>query len=54
MGRDYRERVRLFEPDQMSSMLSSAGVDLRFRFGDYEGSALVPDSPRTIFLGQVG
>lgn len=53
-GKQYRERVRLFEPEQMSLMLGSAGVDLRFRFGDYDGSALVPDSPRTIFLGQVG
>jgi SAM-dependent methyltransferase len=53
-GRDYRERVRLFEPDQMSTMLMAAGVDLKFRFGNYDGSALVPDSARTIFLGQVG
>jgi hypothetical protein len=53
-GKQYRERVRLFEPEQMSSMLAAAGVDLRFRFGDYDGRALVPESPRTIFLGQVG
>jgi SAM-dependent methyltransferase len=53
-GRDFRERVRLFEPDQMASMLTSAGVDVHFRFGDYDGSPLVAESARTIFLGQVG
>ena len=53
-GRHYRERVRLFEPEQISEMLSSASVDVRFRFGDYDGSPLVPDSARTILLGQVG
>jgi hypothetical protein len=53
-GRAYRERVRLFEPDQMIAMLLAAGVDVRFRFGDYDGGPLGPDSARTILLGQVG
>jgi ubiquinone/menaquinone biosynthesis C-methylase UbiE len=52
-GRHYRERVRLFEPDQMSAMLASAGVDVRFRYGDYDGGPLTPDSARTILMGQV-
>jgi SAM-dependent methyltransferase len=53
-GRHYRERVRLFEPDQMSAMLVAAGVEVRYRFGDYDGGPLAPDSGRTILLGQVG
>jgi SAM-dependent methyltransferase len=52
-GRSYRERVRLFEPQQMSDMLEAAGVTVRFRFGDYDAAPLTPDSPRTIFVGQV-
>lgn len=53
-GRHYRERVRLFEPQQMSDMLEAAGVAVRFRFGDYDASPLAADSPRTILVGQVG
>jgi len=53
-GRHYQERVRLFEPDQMAAMLAAAGVEVRFRFGDYDGGGLAPDSARTILLGQVG
>jgi SAM-dependent methyltransferase len=53
-GQRYTERVRLFEPDQMSSMLEAAGVTVRFRFGDYDAAPLTAESPRTIFLGQVG
>lgn len=52
-GRQFRERVRLFEPEQMSEMLGAAGVIVRLRFGDYDARPLTPDSPRTIFLGQV-
>jgi hypothetical protein len=53
-GKHYSERVRLFEPDQMSAMLETAGVDVQSRFGDYAGNPLLPNSPRTILLGQVG
>lgn len=53
-GRHFRERVRLFEPQQMADMLESAGVTVRFRFGDYDAAPLTASSPRTIFLGQVG
>jgi ubiquinone/menaquinone biosynthesis C-methylase UbiE len=53
-GRRYMERVRLFEPQQISSMLEQAGVTVRFRFGDYEAAPLSTDSPRTVLIGQVG
>ena len=52
-GRHYRERVRLFEPQQMSAMLEAAGIVIRSRFGDYNDAPLVPNSPRTILVGQV-
>jgi SAM-dependent methyltransferase len=52
-GRHYTERVRLFEPDQISDMLEAAGVSVRHRFGDYNAAALTPDAARTILLGQV-
>jgi SAM-dependent methyltransferase len=52
-GRQFRERVRLFEPEQMSAMLEAAGVSVEFRFGDYDAKPLIQDSPRTILVGQV-
>jgi SAM-dependent methyltransferase len=52
-GRQYMERVRLFEPDQISEMLEAAGVRIRHRFGDYDASPLEPGRPRTILMGQV-
>jgi SAM-dependent methyltransferase len=53
-GKRFRERVRLFEPHQMSSMLEEAGVAVRFRFGDYDAAPLTAHAPRTILIGQVG
>ena len=53
-GKHYIERVRLFEPHQISGMLESAGVTVRYRFGDYDASPLTPDAARTILAGQVG
>ena len=51
-GRHFRERVRLFEPEQMAGMLEAAGVTVRFRFGDYDAAPLTSGSPRTILVGQ--
>jgi SAM-dependent methyltransferase len=53
-GRHFRERVRLFEPEQMMGMLEAGGVTVRFRFGDYDAAPLTSSSPRTILVGQVG
>jgi SAM-dependent methyltransferase len=52
-GRNYMERVRLFEPGQISGMLEAAGVTVRSRFGSYDATPLAADSARTILLGQV-
>jgi SAM-dependent methyltransferase len=52
-GREFRERVRLFEPEQMVHMLEASGVTVQYRFGDYDANQLGPDSPRTILAGRV-
>ena len=52
-GRQFRERVRLFEPEQMVHMLEAAGVSVQYRFGDYDSNPLGTDSPRTILAGRV-
>jgi SAM-dependent methyltransferase len=52
-GRRFAERVRLFEPAEISAMLADAGVTVRRRFGDYDASPLHPGSPRTILAGSV-
>lgn len=53
-GKRFQERVRLFEPEQMSRMLEDAGIRVRHRFGDYDAAPLAPHAPRTILIGQVG
>jgi ubiquinone/menaquinone biosynthesis C-methylase UbiE len=53
-GKQYTERVRLFEPAQIRAMLESLGVRVVHSFGDYDASPLMPGSPRTILLGQAG
>jgi ubiquinone/menaquinone biosynthesis C-methylase UbiE len=50
--RRYVERVRLFEPQEMNTMLATAGIAVRARYGDYEGAPLESGSPRTILIGQ--
>jgi SAM-dependent methyltransferase len=51
-GKRYLERVRLFEVEEIASMLESAGIAVRHRFGDYDATPLSGDSPRTILLGR--
>ena len=51
-GRQFVERVRLFEISELDAMFAGAGVVSRSRFGDYEGQPLTPASPRAILIGQ--
>jgi SAM-dependent methyltransferase len=53
-GRRFVERVRLFDPEEIAAMLDAAGVAVRHRLGDYDGSPLASHSPRTLLLGRVG
>jgi SAM-dependent methyltransferase len=51
-GREFVERVRLFEPGEIVDMLEDAGLEVRHRYGDYQAAPLLPGSPRTILAGQ--
>ncbi|HEV2642171.1 MAG TPA: hypothetical protein VGT98_05670, partial [Candidatus Elarobacter sp.] len=46
----FLERVRLFEPGDLRCLLRDAGLHVEHEFGDYQGEALTPESPRAIFL----
>jgi SAM-dependent methyltransferase len=51
-GREFSERVRLYEASDLESMLTAAGVAVRHRFGDYHGAPLADGMPRALLLGQ--
>ena len=51
-GRRFRERVRLFEPDEIRGMLEELGVQVGPSYGDYAGGPLAAGSPRTILAGR--
>jgi SAM-dependent methyltransferase len=50
--RQFMERVRLFERPELETMMADAGLAVRHVFGDYDGSAHGPSSPRLILLAQ--
>lgn len=47
----YRERVRLYEPDELASMLEAAGLRVRERRGDYGGEPFDTGAPRLLLAG---
>lgn len=49
---EFQERVRLYEPEELSAMLESVGLPPLANFGAYDGSALEAESPRCILLGR--
>jgi SAM-dependent methyltransferase len=51
-GREFTERVRLFGADELVTMLNGAGIAVRHRFGDYDGSPLTQSAPRVLLLGE--
>ena len=51
-GKQFTERVRLFEPVQIQRMLEDTGLVVHHAFGDYNASGLSPGTPRTILMGQ--
>jgi SAM-dependent methyltransferase len=51
-GRTFTERVRLFAPAELESMIEQGGARVRCRFGDYDGGAITPASPRTILFAE--
>ena len=50
--RDFVERVRLFEPEELISLLASCGFDVTEVLGDYDGTSLHPLSERAIFFAR--
>lgn len=48
----FRERVRLYEPDQLASMLEDAGLRVRERRGDYGGAPFGKEAPRLLLAGE--
>jgi len=52
-GRQFMERVRLYDVADLESMFLAAGVAVRFRFGDYHGTPLAGGAPRALLIGQV-
>jgi SAM-dependent methyltransferase len=52
LGRTFVERVRLFEPAELATLCTSAGFTVHAVLGDYDGSALQRESPRTILFAR--
>jgi SAM-dependent methyltransferase len=49
--REYRERVRLYRPEQFGNLIKKAGLATDGILGDYDGSPLTNKSPRQIWYG---
>jgi len=50
-GKEFTERVRLFDPGDLSAMMTAAGFKVIASFGTYDGAPLGPESPRAILFG---
>jgi SAM-dependent methyltransferase len=49
-NRSFQERVRLFSPQELETLLRDAGLAVVERFGDYDGRPLAVDAPRAILV----
>ena len=49
-GQVFTERVRLFEPAELTAMLVDCGFTVAEVCGDYEGHPLTASSPRAVIL----
>ena len=50
--RTYFERVRLYGPVELETMLRAAGLESQTTFGDYSGAGACADCPRYILAGR--
>ena len=50
----FYERVRLYSPDELVSLLRAARLEPEATFGDYSGGPACSDCPRHILLGHAG
>ena len=51
-GKEHLERVRLFSPEELASMITGAGMAIEHQYGDYSGNPIVAQSPRAIFIAR--
>jgi SAM-dependent methyltransferase len=51
-GRSFIERVRLFSPADLATMIDRAGLRVTDRFGDYDGIPLTDEAPRAILIAE--
>jgi len=47
----YHERVRLYHPEELETLLQHAGLQTKSRFGSYDGVAFSKKTPRLLLLG---
>jgi len=52
LGRTFVERVRLFGRQELETLCGSAGFDVDAVYGDYQGGAPGPGSPRMILFAR--
>ncbi len=51
-GDRFLERVRLFAPQELESMLADAGMVVRARYGSYAGGSLGKDGARVVLFSE--
>ena len=51
-GRSFLERVRLYEVEDLESLMAGAGITVRHSFGDYTGTPVSRRSPRVLLVGE--
>lgn len=51
-SREFTERVRLFDPDELRDMMGDAGFLVTSTYGNYDGSRVTRSSPRAIVFGR--
>jgi len=49
-GRRFQERVRLYGAEELVALLTDAGLRVTARFGNYDGAAAGPSTPRVILV----
>jgi SAM-dependent methyltransferase len=49
-AQQFRERVRLYQPEELEAMMRRADLEPEERLGSYGGDPFGPDSPRVILL----
>jgi hypothetical protein len=51
-GKEFTERVRLFDKDDLSAMMVEAGFRIDAVYGNYDAAPVTSDAPRVILFGR--